>query len=136
MVPFYRRRAAGFGGFITRDEFVRFVPSDVTDVLRRMPSFTVRPNPSFDRILPNGMIDTRRYRIEVTTRARRTAAQECAPIIFLDGAYLGNTRDVDVDVLPVDAMEAMETYALVGSIPPEFNRSGAVCGVIALWTRR
>ena len=69
-------------------------------------------------------------------RARRTAAQECAPIIFLDGAYLGNTRDVDVDVLPVDAMEAMETYAQVGSIPPEFNRSGAVCGVIALWTRR
>jgi protocatechuate 3,4-dioxygenase beta subunit len=136
MVPFYRRRAAGFGSFITREEFERFIPSDVTDVLRRMPSITVRPNPSYDRIMPNGMIDTRRYRIEVTTRARRTSAQECAPIVFLDGAYLGNTREIDVDVLPVDAIEAMETYALSASLPPEFNRSGAVCGVIALWTRR
>lgn len=136
MAPFYRRRAAGFGGFITREEFERFIPSDVTDVLRRMPSIAVRPNPTYDRMLPNGMVDTRRYRIEVTTRARRTAVQECAPIVFLDGAYLGNTREIDVDVLPVDAIEAMETYALSASVPPEFNRSGAVCGVIALWTRR
>ena len=82
------------------------------------------------------MLDTRRYRIDVTTRARRTAVQECPPIIFLDGNYLGNTRDVDVDVLSIEAIEAMETYVLSASVPPEFNRSGALCGVIALWTRR
>ena len=57
-------------------------------------------------------------------------------VVFMDGQYLGNSDYVLIDeTINVDQLEAVEAYNTVASLPPEFNRRGAECGVIVLWTR-
>ncbi|MEJ2240287.1 MAG: carboxypeptidase-like regulatory domain-containing protein [Gemmatimonadales bacterium] len=51
------------------------------------------------------------------------------------GAAVGDTRSFDIGAIPIDAIEAVETYSRPAQIPAEFNRTGSNCGVVALWTR-
>lgn len=134
LASFYRHRAIGLGDFVTRDEFEEWNPAEVTDVVRRMPSYVVRANPTYGWRRPDGTLDTRRYRIEVATRSRRRN-QECPVLLYLDGAFMGNTLTTDVEVIPISAVEAVETYSRPAQMPPEYNRLGSDCGVIAFWTR-
>ncbi|MCZ6916269.1 MAG: TonB-dependent receptor [Gemmatimonadetes bacterium] len=130
---FYRHRDLGLGDFVTREQFESWNPTEVTDVVRRMPSFVVRGNPTYGHNI-NGTMDTRRYRIEVATRSRRRN-QECPVLIYLDGAYVGDTVNHDLESFALDALEAVETFSRPAQMPPEYNRLGADCGVIGLWTR-
>jgi len=95
-----------------------------------MPGFVLRTNPTYMQQLPDGSIDTRRYLLGVATRS-----QQCPMLVFLDGAQLGVSSTIDIDLLPIDAIEAVETYSRPTQIPVEFSGNGADCGVIALWTR-
>jgi hypothetical protein len=134
---FERRRVAGAGDFVLRDEFVTWNPQDANDVVRRMPSFFVTANPSYGNTMADGRIDTRQYRIMTSTMSHRRGNSdfECPPLLYLDGAAVGNTRSFDISALPIDAIEAVETYSRPAQIPAVFNRAGANCGVVALWTR-
>lgn len=135
LASFYRHQAVGLGDFVTREQFLRWNPQEVTDIVRRMPSFVVRGNPTYGHYRRDGTLDTRRYRVEVATRSRRRNV-ECPVLLFLDGVAFGTTQTVDIEVLPVEALEAVETYSRPAQVPPEYNRAGADCGVIAFWTRR
>ena len=56
----------------------------------------------------------------------------CGPRVVADGIMLGDT---DLDIFPVQDVEAVEIYS-IGGVPPEFGGSLAgVCGVVAVWTR-
>lgn len=134
LASFYRHRTIGLGDFLTRDEFEDWNPVEVTDVVRRMPSYVVRANPNYGNPLPDGTLDTRRFRVEVATRSRRRN-QECPVLLYLDGAFMGNTLTTDIETIPIDMVEAVETYSRPAQIPPEYNRLGSDCGVIAFWTR-
>jgi len=60
----------------------------------------------------------------------------CAPLVFLDAVQIGTTESWDVDAfLTVADIEAVEAYNGPASVPPEFNATGAKCGVIAIWRR-
>lgn len=122
LADFYRRRSSGFGSFLTREEFERYSPREVSDVVRRMPGFNVVPGD-----LGTGGV--------VVARRPAGFTLQCFPIVYVDGTYVGNSREFDIDkYLDVQAIEAVESYAGGAQVPPEFNRSGAECGVIALWT--
>ena len=152
---FYRRRQRGFGDFITRDDFAQFNPTAPSDVLRRIPGIAVRPNPNYGL---NGdarafIIESRRALVREGEPAaiddpRRTGSvdanllnrlvsrvPECPVIFFIDGAFMGTTRDNEID-LALDAFDiaAVESY-FGGQIPAAFNAPGAACGVVAFWTR-
>lgn len=60
LAAFQRRRAEGLGDYVLRAEFEQWNPQDAGDVIRRMPGFVVRPNPSFGWLMPDGTADTRR----------------------------------------------------------------------------
>lgn len=123
LADFYRRRSSGFGSFLTREEFERYSPREVSDVVRRMPGFNVVPGD-----LGTGGV--------VVARRPAGFSLQCFPIVYVDGTYVGNSREFDIDShLDVQTIEAVESYAGGAQVPPEFNRSGAECGVIALWTR-
>lgn len=126
LADFYERRERGGGAFITRSEFEeRGAPQEATQVLRRMRGIRVRANRNYR--------DTGQRWIVTMTGGFR---QSCPPLYFLDRLYIGNARDTNIDhVLPLINVEAIEAYGSVGAIPPEFNRRGAQCGVIAFWTR-
>jgi hypothetical protein len=130
---FAERREDNVGMFITREEFVeRGNPQTPTDVLQRMGGIKIIPNPAASP----------RFLIVITRTASRGAfggtpqGTACAPIAFLDGHYLGRTNEVDVDaVINMEHLQAVEAYASTASMPMEFNRPGATCGVVAFWTR-
>ncbi len=136
LASFYRHQEMGLGDFADRDEFEQWHPQQVTDVVRRMRGFTILPNAYYGIPLPDGSIDTREYIIDTPGRPHRSAASvECPPLIFLDGGLMGNSQRIDVNTLPLDVIEAVETYSRPIQTPLEYHRPGNDCGVIALWTR-
>ncbi len=145
---FERRREHGLGKFITRVEFEKTNPRQVTDVLLRMPRLRLERNPCYmtEATGPcrNSAIvgaDTRRYILRPRGgpisfgNARGGAGEECAVLVYLDGRYVGDGLRIDLDFVPVDQVEAIEVYTGASQIPTELNRTGSACGVIGIWTR-
>jgi len=128
---FQQRRADGFGNFLTRDEFEEWHPRAVTDVLRRMHSVKVRPNTASGR---GRNRDYRRYIVE-SSRPTGGLGGACSMLFFVDGIYIGNGSDTDIDLLlPVGDVDAIEVYSGAAQMPARFNRTGSACGVILFWT--
>jgi len=136
LAAFHRHETIGMGDQVLREEFEEWNPQQVTDVIRRMQGFTIVTNPNYMRELPDGTLDTREYLIDAPGRShhRTSAFTECAPLIFLDGAYLGSSETVYVNSLPLNAIAAVEAYARQIETPVEYMRAGNDCGAIALWT--
>ncbi len=142
---FYARRDDGAGAFVTREEFESWTPRQVTDVLRRMPGVMVRPNPNYGgkrqpqrSVLGYAVEDThgRDLRRTIVYTPRAPNAQQCPPLYFIDGVFAGNAMDADIDArLTAPSLDAVEFYAGAASLPPQFNRTGAACGVFVFWTR-
>lgn len=128
MVGFVERRKAGFGDFITRQEFERYVPSETTDILRRLSAVGVRPNPNYGRPWAGGRLDPRRWIIG--------QGDACPALFFLDGAFIGDASYVEPEyLLDVNQIEAVEAYSGPSQMPVMFNRTGSQCGAVAFWTR-
>lgn len=117
LAGFYQRRAAGFGDFVTREEFQRWNPRQLTDIMRRLPAVGLAPVDQGWRV--------------VSRRDPR-----CSPVIFVDGAYVGTGMEFNLDAfLTVHTIEAVEAYAGAAAVPPELHHPGATCGAVAIWTR-
>jgi hypothetical protein len=142
---FYARRDVGAGAFIERAEIEEWTPRVVSDALRHVPGVRVQPNPNYGRSLqprrsalgyavaPGQGRDLRRLLI---FSPRAPGGQQCPPLFYVDGVFLGDGIAVDIDQqLDVAAVEAVEFYAGTARIPPRYNRPGAVCGVFLFWTR-
>lgn len=128
MRSFYARREAGFGHFLTREEVEAKHPKHTYDILRGIPSITVRPNPYY-----GFRGNTQRYLVE---NRRVATLNQCPMLIFLNGVKIGSSSEVDVDFLVApEHVEAVEVYATVAGLPMQFNVPGAGCGVIVFWTR-
>lgn len=135
---FYERREAGFGRFVTREEFENWNPSRTTDVLRRVQGVTVIPNPGYGR-RPSQYAppDTRRWIVRtVRSTPGFRPSGECPPLYFLNGVYVGNglTTRID-DVISVGDIEGIEAYIGPSQTPARFNTTGSDCGVLVFWTR-
>ncbi len=147
LAEFWKRREAGGGAFITREEFEKQGnPQQPTDVLRRMRGISIRGNSNYGKPLDNvsrraSGIDLRRVVIETTrgsTRVtfRRSGSGECPPLLYIDHLYLGDATTVNIDaILPLVNIEAIEAYSSTATTPPQLNRTGTTCGVIVFWTR-
>lgn len=91
-----------------------------------MTGIDVRPNPHY---LSGHPRDWRRLIVG--------QGDACPALFFLDGAFIGNTRYVDLEhVLGVNQIEAVEVYSGPSQMPVIFNRTGSGCGVVVFWTRR
>ena len=128
---FRRRRETGLGTFITREEFEQRKPSLVTDLLREVPGLDVASTGSGTRPV---------------VRIERAGNRDCTTQIFVDG-FLVNRRAIGSDgYRPIDfriddavspaSVEGIEIYKGLGTVPAEFLNPDAICGVIAIWTRR
>ncbi len=75
-------------------------------------------------------------------RAPATSANRDCPVdIYLDGALYfqavgaSGTFGNDLQRLQTAQFAGVEFYSGMSRVPPEFNKSGARCGVLVLWTR-
>ncbi len=144
-VGFYARRDGGLGAFVEREEIEGWNPREVSDILRRLPGVRVEPNPNYGLALQPrrsafgyavGQSPGRDTRRVLVYSPRAPNAQDCPPLYFIDGAFLGDALTVDIDaVYDPTAAEAIEFYAGPGRLPAEFNRPGAQCGVFVFWSR-
>jgi hypothetical protein len=129
---FYARRNAGSGAFVTREEWeTRGQPEVVTDIIRRMQGVRIYPNEDYGFGAPQWIISMSRG------SARRGGDYaSCPSLLYIDNQYIGNGQTVFVDeTISVSDLAAIEAHGSLASIPPEFNRRGAECGVIVFWTR-
>ena len=130
---FYDRRDAGFGVFVERDDIESWNPKETTDILSRLQGVRVRPNPLWgkrpSRLEPP---DMRRVIIEMS----RAPVQDCDPIVFLDGMFMGSTATFDLNrSVAYTEVQAVEVYRGPAEVPARFRYRGASCGVIAFWSR-
>lgn len=130
LVGFHGRKADGFGAFVERTQLEEWRPRVLSDALRRLSGVRISPNRGRGRrARPLSGVDTRQSVI--------TLRNGCEPTVYVDGAYIGDARDFDIDLLvPVSHVEGIEVYRAPGEIPAMFRSSGRDCGVIAFWLRR
>jgi hypothetical protein len=138
LAEFEARRERGAGSFITREEFTKQGnPRTATDVLRRMAGVRVEPSSHPDRewIISLRRGGPRSFGFAAGGNASQSGAG-CPPLLFLDRQYIGDASATDIDrAISMEDLEAVEAYGSIATLPSEFNRRGATCGVILFWTR-
>ncbi len=117
MGGFSMRRRNGNGTFITREEIERQQPRYLSDLLRRLPGISLSTPNKFGRS---------------QTTMRGATSRSCQPQVFVDGVQT-SIFYLD-DVLPGN-VEGLEIYRGAATIPAQFNRGMAICGVVLVWTR-
>jgi hypothetical protein len=135
MGGFYRRREAGNGSFLTREDIEETRAQRTSEIFRRVRGV---------RVVPAGRgqfkLQTVRYGMSLsqvgvsrTSSAReRGATGGCEMLVYLDGVQVQLNG---IDDIRMDHIEAIEVYRGAGEIPPEYRITNASCGVVVLWTR-
>lgn len=115
---FYDRQHRGLGAFMDRRQIEARAAVKTIDIFRQVRGFGVTMNSKGEQML-------------VTTRAF------CSPLIFLDGIqmFTESGRVDPSDFVNPTEVEAIEAYSGLGTIPPQYNTTGSLCGVILIWTR-
>lgn len=121
MQAYHERRAKNLGFAITRQNIEERKPRRTTDLLHMVPGVHIIPRFGGSAIQMRGS----------GVRIRET----CEVKVLLDGLVFkwGATT---LDDIPVDDIEAIEVFRNLAEIPPEFGGPDALCGVVAVWTRR
>lgn len=129
---FYRRREAGAGTFLTREDIRKMRVYRTSDVFRQLRGVRVVSGGH-----GGGRLQTVRYGLSLSQRGEATGSSTatsvvCDMLTYLDGVlvHLGGIDDV-----LVHSLEAVEVYRGAGEVPAEFRVTNAACGVVALWTR-
>lgn len=110
---FERRRQQGLGYFITRDEIKAKGYMNMGDALRTVQGVRV----------DCGVVECSIH------MSRSTAG--CFPTYYVDG-HLARSF---AESTPISDVQGIEVYRGAAEMPGEFTGSGAMCGVIAIWTR-
>jgi hypothetical protein len=132
LIAFEERRRRGFGHFVTPELIEKWNPVDVVGLLQVAPGVLIYPNAAY------GSRDPRRYIVKSTRTTAGFLRGECPMLLFLDGMYVGTTGIEDIPIeqsIPLAVVAAVEVYSGAAQIPPEFNRTGADCGVLVFWTK-
>lgn len=123
---FFQRQRTGQGSYAMRVDWQGRGRLQFTDVIRRMRGIRVARTDKGNTVL-------------VPSRGGISLSSMCKGILlFVDGVRVevdGRYDDVN-DLVPLSEMEAVETYAGLGTIPPQFNETGSACGVVLAWRRR
>jgi hypothetical protein len=126
---FYARHRSGIGTFFTRDDIERIQPTYLSDLVATVPGMWVQRSGGSAPVL---------YSRQATRGGR-----PCPVQIWVDGRLMNPRapsgdvigQGLDETVLPT-AVEGIEVYRGLSTVPAEFLNQDARCGVVAVWTRR
>jgi hypothetical protein len=124
---FYLRRDQGNGHFFTREEIMRNRPSQVTDVIRRVPGVSVVSTSG-----PFG--ETQEVRMGRATGVSGMTA--CRTAYVVNGAPFPLGRDMGINTyIRPQEIAGIEVYTGASRVPARFNQSStsARCGVVVIW---
>jgi hypothetical protein len=133
---FDERRAKGGGYFISGKELRKWDAGPLTNAVRTIPGIDVvcirTPGPRTGECYASN---------KRTTGRLAMSGSDCPVDIYLDGAVyfqaVGARAQFGNDLQRLQATQfaGVEYYSGAARIPAEFNKTGAVCGVLLLWTR-
>jgi hypothetical protein len=112
---FYQRRSSGFGTFFTRDQIQNMNPRALSDVMRRVAGASVYTG-----------------RAGLGSANFRGGRGTCPVQFYIDGTMASLFL---IDEMRPEDVEGIEIYRGAATIPPEYNKGTAMCGVIVIWTR-
>lgn len=110
---FERRKTTGMGAYITRDEIRARGYMSMGDALRTIKGVRVNC----------GVIECRIHMVR--------SSPGCFPTYYVDGRLARSFAEST----PISDVQGIEVYRGASEAPGEFTGSGAMCGVIAIWTR-
>jgi hypothetical protein len=118
------------GTYLTRGDIEARNPARLTDLLESVPGLRVQP--------ATGAANSRLITFARALPGLGGGPAGCPVQVYVDGILASRGRaTVPLDELAVPgALEGVEIYRGLGTVPAEFLTPEARCGVIALWTRR
>jgi len=130
---FEYRRKTGQGYYMDRSEIERRKPMTTSQLFMGIPSVWVQSS---------GTVAIRRSEGQIGLKF----PGGCLPLYVIDGVPREIVMPLFTGIVPPDLgpnqfvtpseIEAIEVYKGLGSIPAEFKKLDAGCGVIVIWTRR
>lgn len=152
---FNRRQKMGLGHFITRGEIDRYAPTNSADLLRRVPGVRVQANRAGDHVITMTR-STSRCRVQYYVDNMPMPTEELLDAaieqrITADASANGGSEETrararskklnrdlpafTIDQIPPETIEAIEVYRGAAEVPVEYRRTGAICGVVLIWTK-
>jgi hypothetical protein len=120
---FDRRRRQGVGTFVTPRQIADRKASVSSDIFRQIPMVRLVD-------LPNGSWGIRFQQI----LSIRQSAEDCVPMLWLDGQ---RAPGLEIDDVRAGDVSAIELYRGASTVPNDFATSGRTqCGVVVIWTKR
>jgi len=116
MAAFEERRKLGFGTFITAEDIKRRNPVALGEVLRGIPSISIKGT-GYDPQIPTS-----------------TRSSKCPLQVVLDDVLLPPSTDLATLIEP-SAVMGIEVYSGPATAPLQYKSAKAGCGVILIWTK-
>lgn len=112
------------GQFITEDELRKHDNQKLSSMIRRLSGVTIQCPRTGAR---------RNECWAISNHLLASRGQSSCPLqVYLDGTW---TLDNDLEKLAVSDFAGIELYAGGASVPPQYNKTNNICGVLLLWTR-
>jgi hypothetical protein len=154
LAGFMDRRRRGVGQFLERKALAQWDDQRTSDALRHVPGLDIRRGTGDKGWVTSGrsvngnacaFCSARKEEMLHPVDISAGAGLACYSDVYLDGALIFafategapvvKTPLFDVNTIPVSQIEAIEFYASVAQVPPQFNRTAGRCGVLVIWTR-
>lgn len=144
LAEFERRRAGGFGHFVTQEKIDSFPGRRLSNFMTALPGLAIQYGNSTNATWATGTRPSgsliKRPSISMSDRARGAKPGVCYATVYLDGIVVYSGKDgemlFDLDQLNPAQVAGIEFYASGAQLPPELNAtSSGTCGVVVIWTR-
>lgn len=145
LAGFYERKHIGVGRFFDPELLEKEQHRTLGDVISsratgtRLIRSTVGSTAWIATARRPGMTLGRRATVTGTDTMRGADPRLCYADVYLDGAVaysFGSLAELfDINSIPVSNIAAVDVYVGVSQIPLKYNKTGAVCGVVLIWTK-
>ena len=122
---FERRRKAGFGHFMTREQLANMETYRMAEILELIPGTSIqRPNTGAAAYVAG-------------PRSSMGAGRVCYAAIVIDGiiVYDGKGPVFDINMVAPSQVAGIEYYGGPATVPAEYRSARAGCGMVVIWTR-
>ncbi len=157
LAGFYERKKFGIGRFLEEKDIEKMLTRRLGDIIvAKFPGTrTVRNGKgglaayiATVRMMPHALVGGSSTRGSApaggafSTRAPRP--RTCYPDVYLDGVvvyssgsedYAGSHTRFDINSIDPAQISAIEFYAGAAQMPAQYNRTGAACGALLIWTK-
>ncbi len=134
-LEFERRRAMGFGSFLTRQELNQWGPTPVSASIRVLGGFRLMPR---SLKCGGGFALASGRGLNAAGGGDECVDTACYVAVYVNGSQIwtpGMGAPPDIERYLASELDAVEIYRGAGQLPPELQSTGAACGAIVLWTR-